>query len=510
MFLFACLPGCSATVPTATPEQRTAFEEAPSVKATANMDCLQTAKLYTGPYRVVRGDVLEFTMPALLQGVTAAQASTAQTQARNDHPYTCRVSSRGRITLPAIGELEVAGGSLADIEEKVVDAYRDYVAVRPSVFVRVLEYKTYRVSITGAVVRPGVYSLRQDQMSLAALLMEAGGIIDGGAAVIRIGRLDPTGLAPANDTRATRLALAQEPPEGGLTTGPYQSTAFPQPLRPAADRDTRVAFQHEGPLDATGWLAWETGGRLPLRRWLDLGNGLQRQAFVGAVAMQSRWAAVDTLEARLAVLARYLESQAEHKSGGSEVPPAGWELTGENQFMAHLRGAVADAEGESGNTPITRAANRPDVTTLVVPVRTMNIPLHDVALEEGDAIWVERMAMPMFCVLGLVNRPGNFPYPPMAEYNVTQAIAFAGGLNPVADPRYVTIYRLAPEGSIVRVPFELIDHGEFTNALGTPIKPGDVVAVEHTLRTRMNTIINSLVRVNVGVYLAPRDLWEHP
>jgi hypothetical protein len=36
-----------------------------------------------------------------------------------------------------------------------------------------------------------------------------------------------------------------------------------------------------------------------------------------------------------------------------------------------------------------------------------------------------------------------------------------------------------------------------------------VVAVEHTLRTKMNTIINSLVRVNVGVYLAPQDLWEN-
>ena len=165
-----------------------------------------------------------------------------------------------------------------------------------------------------------------------------------------------------------------------------------------------------------------------------------------------------------------------------------------------------------GNASVPRAAgaaNSAEGTTLAVPVRAMNIPLRDVALEEGDAIWVERMAMPMFCVLGLVNRPGNFPYPPMEEYNVTQAIAFAGGLNPIAEPHYVTIYRLARDGSILRVPFQLIKRGEFTNALSTPIRPGDVVAVEHTLRTKMNTIVNSLVRVNVGVYLAPRDLWEN-
>ena len=480
------------------------------MESAVDMDCLQTAKLYTGPYRVVRGDVLEFTMPALLQGVTAAQASTAQTQVRNDHPYICRVSPKGMITLPAVGEMEVAGRSLAEIEEQVIDAYRQYVAVRPSVLVRVLEYKTCRVSITGAVVRPGVYSLRQDQMSLASLLMEAGGVIEGGAAVIRIGRLNPTGTHPANNTLAAKPPPVQEPQEVEMTGSP-RSAAISQPPRTPADSAARIVFEREGPLNATGWLAWEQGGRLLVRRWLDLGNGLQRQAFVGAVAVQPRWAAVDTLETRLAVLAEYLESQADHQSGESTVLPSGWELTGKNQFVAPLRGALTDAEGDSWKAPVTHAVgatNRPEVTTLVVPVRTMNVPLRDVALEGGDTILVERMAVPMFCVLGLVNRPGNFPYPPMTEYNVTQAIAFAGGLNPVADPRYVTVYRLTRDGSIVRVPFQLIEHGEFTKALGTPIKPGDVVAVEHTLRTRMNTIINSLVRVNVGVYLAPRDLWN--
>jgi hypothetical protein len=265
-------------------------------------------------------------------------------------------------------------------------------------------------------------------------------------------------------------------------------------------------------LIATGWLAWEQGGQLPVRRWLDLGNGLQRQAFVGAVAMQAPGAAADVLEARLAALAEYLESQADHPSAGSSVPPSGWELPGKDQFSAHLRGAATEAEADLWNAPVPRAAgaaNSAEVTTLAVPVRAMNIPLRDVALEEGDTIWVERMALPMFCVLGLVNRPGNFPYPPMEEYNVTQAIAFAGGLNPIAEPHYVTIYRLAHDGSILRVPFQLIKRGEFTNALSTPIKPGDVVAVEHTLRTKMNTIVNSLVRVNVGVYLAPQDLWEN-
>ncbi len=486
--LLGWLPGCGSSVRTVTPEQRTAFDAACSREPAADLNGLPAARLYTGPYRVVRGDVLEFTMPALLQGVTAAQASAVQTQAGNNHPYICRVCPRGSITLPAVGEVQVAGQSVAEIEEKAIEAYREYVAVRPSVFVRVLEYKTCRVSITGAVVKPGVYALRRDQMSLASLLMEAGGVIEGGAAVIRIGRLHPAGAPPAGATLATRPS-------------------------PAPDSEARVLFQREGPLIATGWLVWEQGGRPPVRRWLDLGSRLQRWAFVDTVAMQTREAVADGLEAKLTALAKHLESQADHPAAGPGVLPSGWELSGKNQFVAHLRGATTeDAGGDPGNAPVPRTtggADNAEVTTLTVPVRAMNIPLRDVPLEEGDTVLVERMAMPMFCVLGLVNRPGNFPYPPVEEYTVTQAIAFAGGLNPIAEPHYVTIYRLAPDGSILRVPLQLIKGSEFTNALATPIKPGDVVAVEHTLRTKMNTIINSLVRVNVGVYLAPQDLWEN-
>jgi len=54
----------------------------------------------------------------------------------------------------------------------------------------------------------------------------------------------------------------------------------------------------------------------------------------------------------------------------------------------------------------------------------------------------------------------------------------------------------------------LIRDGEFTDALGTPIRPGDVVAIEHTLRTRTNTTINNLVRINTGLYVRGEDLWE--
>ena len=353
------LSGCGDQVQTPSRQQLAAFTAAGSIEPTVDMARIEQAKLYTGPYRVVAGDVLEFTMPALLRAITAAEVQAAQAQTREEQPYICRVSPQGTITLPAVGELAVAGQSLAQIEEQVIDAYHRYVVLRPSVFVRVLEYRTSKAYIAGAVTKPGVYQLKADQRTLVSLLTEAGGIAETGAAAVRIVR------APA-------------PP----------------------------------------------------------------------------------------------------------VEPNGF---------------------EAPTVQLVRSSTEP---LILLPIVGKNIPFRDLALEEGDTVVVEHIRVPLFSVLGLVARPGNFDYPPTAEYTLAQAIAYAGGLDPIADPHYVTIYRQGSDGALVRIVLRLIEKGRFTEALATPIRPGDVVAVEHTPRTRTNTTINNLVRINTGVFISGNDLWN--
>jgi protein involved in polysaccharide export with SLBB domain len=123
----------------------------------------------------------------------------------------------------------------------------------------------------------------------------------------------------------------------------------------------------------------------------------------------------------------------------------------------------------------------------------------------------EEAGQPMFTVLGLVNTPGNFPYPPRVRYNMMQALGFAGGLDRAVEPRYATIYRLAPDGAVVNETFavaEAEDDASLIDALNTPIKPGDVVFVEHTPRTRTKEFLNSVVRITVGAYLPIDSAWE--
>jgi len=121
------------------------------------------------------------------------------------------------------------------------------------------------------------------------------------------------------------------------------------------------------------------------------------------------------------------------------------------------------------------------------------------------------LEQPLFTVLGLVNKPGNFPYPPSVRYNMMQALGFAGGLDRAVDPRYATVYRLTQGGAIVSEAFavaDVRDTEKLTDTLNTFIKPGDIVFVEHTPRTRTKEFLDRVFRINFGTYWSLRSPWD--
>lgn len=135
---------------------------------------------------------------------------------------------------------------------------------------------------------------------------------------------------------------------------------------------------------------------------------------------------------------------------------------------------------------------------LILPVAGLNIPFADVALTRGDIVEVEPLVPDTFTVIGLVNKPGAFPYPPGSKYNVMQALAFAGGMNDIASPEYVRIYRQRTDGSIIDVEMPIRGSG-VTDASSVTIKPGDVVSVEHTVATDMRLLIAQIFRVTFNI-----------
>ena len=110
----------------------------------------------------------------------------------------------------------------------------------------------------------------------------------------------------------------------------------------------------------------------------------------------------------------------------------------------------------------------------------------------------------VFTVMGLVNAPGAFPYPSDVQYNLMEALAFAGGLDMVADPRYLKVFRQDSSGEVVSATFG-VGRKSLEEAYAVVIKPGDVVYVDHTLRTRMNRFLADALHITVGAEARYRD-----
>lgn len=581
----ACLllAGCGDRIRPPSSEELAQFQGADRAAPTVDMDRILQAKIVTGPYRAVAGDVLHVEMPKFPEQPSPAAGTDSR------QIYNCRIAEDGTIVLPIVGPLAVQGKSLAEIEAAITAKYYPhYVAAPLPVYVSVQEYRTEQVSILGAVTQPGIHSLRHDQMSLVALLMQAGGIVGPGAAVIRINRT----VAPGPEDQ--KRQREQE----------HNVLPISLPYSAGVSSAWQAVFEPEGPLRTTGWLHVEQeNGRANVRKWLDIGNGPQRREFLGALVSPSRESETEDLATKLVQLSAYLEgtdplgrgyeagSRAQLNDARLRTPP-GWQMqegrfvavpggwTGDGDALSRMVAArrpidngyaVGSARQDAPRTRETRPRPQPSVQaprpkganaepaprydvprleatsrsapaprpgpseeraprvpaptpdpqertaasagiqTLVLPVRGLNIPFADVVLEEGDTVVVEPPREQSISIVGLVARPGNMLYPPGARYTLLQAIAFAGGLDLVANPRYVSVYRLAPDGHIVSATFQLVNprrQQQLTDTLALPLKPGDVVSVEHTPRTRTNVFFDRVFRISLGLYVDPERLWN--
>jgi hypothetical protein len=168
-----------------------------------------------------------------------------------------------------------------------------------------------------------------------------------------------------------------------------------------------------------------------------------------------------------------------------------------------LPGSGADCNGVQDDALGKMVAKDTPSGPLLLPVKGMNIPFSDIALEDGASIAVDGLDPQVFSVMGLVLKPGVVPYPPETDYTLLEALAFAGGVDEVADPRFVTVYRLNSNKEMVHAAFAIKNGVPAGEAAALVLKPGDVVSLGYTPRTRMNRIIAELFRVSVGVYYNP-------
>ncbi|MGC6486529.1 MAG: polysaccharide biosynthesis/export family protein [Planctomycetota bacterium] len=200
---------------------------------------------------------------------------------------------------------------------------------------------------------------------------------------------------------------------------------------------------------------------------------------------------------------------------GNVVSPGYHDLTADNLSLV---GALTSAGGILASGDTTTGArliriSRPDAepagdatagapaAPILMPVRGLNIPFSDVALEGGETIEVERWDPAIFTVIGLVGQTGAFEYPRDSQYNLLQALAIAGGADPVSGPPYATIYRKEASGEVLAVSFEI--RGDARREAEVLVKPGDIISVQHTVGTWTRETMSQIVRLQLGLIYNP-------
>jgi protein involved in polysaccharide export with SLBB domain len=122
-------------------------------------------------------------------------------------------------------------------------------------------------------------------------------------------------------------------------------------------------------------------------------------------------------------------------------------------------------------------------------------------LRDGSLVHVCPRPAQTIHVIGLVNRPNQFPLPPNQELRLLEAIALGGGLTVSIANKVYVIRKLAhtDEAIVIRASVrEAKKHGEANIRL----MAGDVVSVEETPATFVVGLLRQLFNVGVSSPLA--------
>jgi len=87
---------------------------------------------------------------------------------------TVRVNAAGAISLPLIGLVSVAGLTSHEVENLIAARYSEKYLQNPQVAVFIKEFTTERLTIEGAVARPGIFPMTSRLTLLRALAMAGG------------------------------------------------------------------------------------------------------------------------------------------------------------------------------------------------------------------------------------------------------------------------------------------------------------------------------------------------
>lgn len=124
---------------------------------------------------------------------------------------TVQVADSGTVNLPLVGEIPAAGQTAQDVERNLTKQLGAKYLQNPQVTVFVKEYNSQRVTVEGAVKKPGVYPIRGSS-TLLQIIATAEGVTelaDNDVAVFR--EVNGKRLAAKFDLSEIRSGSAPDP-----------------------------------------------------------------------------------------------------------------------------------------------------------------------------------------------------------------------------------------------------------------------------------------------------------
>jgi polysaccharide biosynthesis/export protein len=173
-FLLGFFPGCGGNQQTTSDivKQYTASPAKNDETTRLNEQMFAAAKMHTDPsdYLLGAGDLLQIT-------VFESKELNAKV----------RVSSRGHVTLPLLGQVMVKGLTAREAEIKIEKSYRAKYIKDPHVSVFVEEHMSQRVTLVGQFKQPGTYEYPSKQTLLDVMAL-AGGLTDNAGNMVQVRR----------------------------------------------------------------------------------------------------------------------------------------------------------------------------------------------------------------------------------------------------------------------------------------------------------------------------------
>ncbi len=139
-----------------------------SLRPQGNISALFNTPFYQ--YRLSAGDVLSIQLWAYPEITPPIQGASTDIKA-----FGYPIDSAGNVQLPLVGQVHIAGKTLAETNKYLRSQFAKYLKT-PDVVVRVLSYQAKRYFVNGQVMKSGQYTLDDQPISIYTALSMAGGV----------------------------------------------------------------------------------------------------------------------------------------------------------------------------------------------------------------------------------------------------------------------------------------------------------------------------------------------